>query len=267
MSKGKVIVISPNPSSLYTTSICELLRMNEVEIQAVFVKKFTIKRFKNEFSRDGKRLLRKIWKKLVLRGKAYDDIEQDNIIKYRDKNRIKLNNVKELRTLGTDVYFVNDINSSYVESKLKKYNTDLIVFTGGGMIRSKVLDNSGLGVINCHMGILPKYRGMDVIEWPILNNDFENIGLTLHFMDTGVDTGDILQIRKVPLKKNDSIKNIRVRFEPKMVQGMLDVVLDLLDNNITVKKQKNEDGHQFFVMSDDLIDIAKKKIDIKTQSL
>ena len=45
-------------------------------------------------------------------------------------------------------------------------------------------------------GGLPLYRGMDVVEWPILMNDFDNIGVTTHFMENGVDTGDILKVKK-----------------------------------------------------------------------
>ena len=45
------------------------------------------------------------------------------------------------------------------------------------------------------------YRGMDVVEWPLLYKDFNNIGVTLHFMAKGVDTGDILKISKIQLNQ------------------------------------------------------------------
>ena len=44
------------------------------------------------------------------------------------------------------------IYSHHVEELLKIYNTDLIVFTGGGLIRENILNYSGVGIINCHMG-------------------------------------------------------------------------------------------------------------------
>ena len=56
---GRVVIISPNPESYYTTSVAELLLRHEINIVGVFVKKFTLKRFKQEFSRDGIRLLKK----------------------------------------------------------------------------------------------------------------------------------------------------------------------------------------------------------------
>ena len=88
---SKVIVISPNPQSLYTTSVCDLLLKSGIEIQAVFVKKFSLTRFKDEFSRDGFRLFKKIWKKLILKSKAYQNIdEHDNILNFRTSHKFLL---------------------------------------------------------------------------------------------------------------------------------------------------------------------------------
>jgi folate-dependent phosphoribosylglycinamide formyltransferase PurN len=258
---AKVVVISPNPQSLYTTSVCDLLLKSGIEIQAVFVKNFSFTRFKDEFSRDGFRLVKKIWKKLILKTKAYQNIEEhDNILNFRASNGISIKNVNELVSQGTRIHYLDDINSSHVEQLLKIYNTDLIVFTGGGMIKENILKHSGAGVINCHMGVLPMYRGMDVVEWPLLHKDFNNIGVTLHFMAKGVDTGDVLRISKIQLKPMDTIKNLRIRFEPIMVIEMVDVVIKYLSGEIIPQKQKIKDGKQFFIMDDDLINVAESNL-------
>ena len=47
------------------------------------------------------------------------------------------------------------------------------------------------------MGLLPDYRGMDVVEWPILEKNFKKLGLTTHLMDTGIDTGKIIQKKNI----------------------------------------------------------------------
>ena len=265
---SKVIVISPNPQSLYTTSVCDLLLKSGIQIQAVFVKKFSFSRFKDEFSRDGFRLIKKIWKKLILKSKAYQNTDEyENIINFRATNNISLKDVKQLISCGTKIHYVYDINSKHVEDLFKDYNTDLVVFTGGGIIRENILNNSGAGVVNCHMGILPMYRGMDVVEWPLIRKDFNNIGVTLHFMDKGVDTGDILKISKIQLKPMDNIKKLRIRFEPIMVKEMVEVVKMYLDGKIKTQKQKIVDGKQFFIMHDDLINVAKSNLSKHTLSL
>ena len=261
----KIIVFSPNPESYWTTSVCELLIRKGITIEAVFVKKFTLKRFLGEFNRDGFRLVNKIFKKLILKKHAYSK-NTSNVISYRNKKNITLKNVNNLRKNGVSVFYVNDLNSKFVESKLKLINPYLCVFTGGGLIRENILNNSGVGVINCHMGILPKYRGMDVVEWPILLNDFNNLGITVHFMDKGVDTGDIIKTYKVKPQANDSIKTLRERFEPHIIEKMTETIDEYIRGKLKRQKQNDFDGKQFFIMHDTLKLIAERKLSLFLKS-
>ena len=140
MIQKKVALLSPNPKSFYSTSVSELLMRNNIKIEVIFVKKFTASRFKAEFSRDGLRLIKKIWKKLVLKEKAYNSFANiETILTYRQKENITLNNLKELKCKGIEVYFVKDLNSKFVENKLKEKQVDITVFTGGGIIRKNRL--------------------------------------------------------------------------------------------------------------------------------
>jgi folate-dependent phosphoribosylglycinamide formyltransferase PurN len=263
----KVALISPNPASLYSTSVSELLMRNDVKIEVVFVKKFTLSRFKEEFSRDGVRLLRKIWKKLVLKNKAYDEFANiETIVDYRKKENITLKNIKELAAKGTEICFVDDLNSTFVENKLKEKQVDVTVFTGGGLLRKNILDNAGAGVLNCHMGKLPEYRGMDVVEWPVFKKDFDNIGFTVHFMDRGVDTGDILKVFDVPLIENETIKSLRARFEPIMTKSFVETILAFLNGEIERKPQAKADGRQYYIIDDHLNDIANGYLQAQTRT-
>ena len=110
------------------------------------------------------------------------------------------------------------------------------------------------------MGVLPHYRGMDVVEWPILEGNMEQIGMTIHFMDEGVDTGDILCIKKVKIETNDNIKIIRDKFEPIMCRQMVETCIDYLNDRIERIPQKYKDGRQYFMMHPRLIEIAETKL-------
>ncbi len=59
------------------------------------------------------------------------------------------------------------------------------------ILRRPLLESARLGFINCHAGKLPYYRGRNVINWAIINNESE-VGLTVHYIDAGIDTGDII---------------------------------------------------------------------------
>lgn len=261
MKQSKVALLSPNPKSFYSTTVTELLIRNDIQVDVVFVKKFTISRFKDEFSRDGFRLIKKIWNKLILKNRAYNGFsKQETILSYRGKEDIRLKDLRDLSKRGIEVYFVNDFNDALVEKVLIQKAVDLVVFTGGGLIRPNILKVSGLGVLNCHMGKLPEYRGMDVIEWPLFKKDFNNIGFTIHFMDKGVDTGDILKVFDIDLIKNETIKSLRVRFEPIMTHYFVKTIVSFLNGELKPMSQDERDGKQYYIIDDYLKKIAEHNL-------
>jgi methionyl-tRNA formyltransferase len=66
------------------------------------------------------------------------------------------------------------------------------------ILRRPILDSARLGFVNFHAGKLPHYRGRNVVNWAIINGE-EEIGLTAHFVDEGIDTGDIILQRTLPI--------------------------------------------------------------------
>lgn len=264
---SSVVIFSPSRFSLYTISVAELLRRHNVEVKAVIVRKLVNPdRFLSEFRRDGSRLLKKIWKKLVLRQKAYTAQPFETMASFMRAESIHFKTVNELTgKYGIPLQYCRDLNDAEVVETLRRLSPDLVVFTGGGLIRKEVLASAGAGVVNCHMGMLPKYRGMDVVEWPILEGDLEHIGMTVHFMDEGVDTGDILRTRKVDFAAGDTIKQIRDRFEPLMCREIVSVCVDFLAGNVKRQPQKKSAGRQYFVMHPRLIDLAGDKLRCKTK--
>ena len=99
--------------------------------------------------------------------------------------------------------FINPIDLQ----RIKKTKPDVIINCGGGIFRSPFIEIPKIGIINAHMGLLPNYRGMNVLEWSILNND--PIGVTLHYIDEGIDPGDIIKFKEIKATKTDTIKTLR----------------------------------------------------------
>jgi len=258
-----IVILSPSRFSLYTICVTELLRRNNVNIKAIIVRRlFNPNRFLSEFSRDGSRLIKKIWKKLILRKKAYQHRDYETILDLMKRENIRFSKVDEFKeNFEIPVIYCNTLNESVAVNTLKKFKPDIVVFTGGGLIRNDVLENSGTGVLNCHMGVLPQYRGMDVIEWPMLEDNFEEIGMTVHFMDKGVDTGDIIEITKLKVEPNENIKQLRERFEPIMCRQIVKCCLGYLNGKYKKIPQKSEDGKQYFMMHPLLIEIAENKME------
>ena len=103
---------------------------------------------------------------------------------------------------------------------------------------------------------------MDVLEWAVLEegNRQPEVGISLHFMDCGVDTGPILLQQKMELKKNDTFVRIRQRLEPMMVKLIIDGVCGLRDKTLQPKPQRPGDGRQFFVMHPRLQAVAGNRL-------
>ena len=75
------------------------------------------------------------------------------------------------------------------------------------ILRRPVLDLPRLGVVNFHAGMLPRYRGRNVINWAIINGE-EEIGITAHQVDEGIDTGAIILQRALPIGWTDTYGDV-----------------------------------------------------------
>ena len=76
------------------------------------------------------------------------------------------------------------------QTKIRKLNPDVLIQAGVGILRKGLLDIPSIGTLNVHMSILPLYRGMNVGEWAAFNG--HRNGCTVHLLDEGIDTGEIL---------------------------------------------------------------------------
>jgi len=83
-----------------------------------------------------------------------------------------------------------------------------VVWSYSMMIPQAVLDIPPLGTVNVHTGLLPEYRGGHVLQWALLNGERET-GVTLHYMDAGVDTGPVIAERRFPIAAEDDALSVK----------------------------------------------------------
>jgi len=147
----------------------------------------------------------------------------------------------------------NDQNAPESIAQLREWSPDLIIFTGGNILRKQLLEVPRLGVLNVHLGLLPEIRGMSSPEWSLLNR--VPVGVTVHFMDAGIDTGPILERYELPdPARAESLSDLRNRLIAFGVEKAADVVAGLDHGTTSASRQSSlgEDGqledHQFFVM-------------------
>lgn len=92
--------------------------------------------------------------------------------------------------------------------RIEELKPDLIITCAfGEIISEEILNIPRLGSLNIHASLLPKYRGASPIQTAILNGE-EVTGVTLMYMDKGMDTGDIISQREVAIEDNDNAGTI-----------------------------------------------------------
>jgi len=158
------------------------------------------------------------------------------------------------------VAICSDQNSPDAISLLKAWSPDLIIFTGGNILSKQLLEIPRLGVLNAHLGLLPEIRGMSSPEWSLLN--CVPLGITLHSMDTGIDTGPILQSYELPGAAHcASLNDLRNRLIAFGVDKMVEVVAALDCGTISATPQSDlHKDNQFFVMHEWLQQRAAERL-------
>ena len=135
------------------------------------------------------------------------------VITTQDKPRgrgkkILPNPVKELAN-KKGIPFVEIKKSSDMYDYLEDSLWDLgIVVSFGKIIPGEVINLFKKGIINVHPSILPRYRGPNPIRWQILNKEGES-GVSIMKITEGVDEGDVLMIKRIPLSGEETYTELR----------------------------------------------------------
>ncbi|MDE6621109.1 MAG: methionyl-tRNA formyltransferase [Lachnospiraceae bacterium] len=139
--------------------------------------------------------------------KAFEKIVMDDSIeiafmtvRYDRKDEVLINLADRYRI---PVELDKNINSQKFKDTVRSYNADLFVSMSFDQIfKTEMIHLPKYGTINCHAGKLPFYRGRNVLNWALINDEKE-FGITVHYMDTGIDTGDIILQESYPITDND----------------------------------------------------------------
>ena len=164
-------------------------------------------------------------------------VTQPDKIVGKDKT-VSFNPVKKL-SLEENIPVFQPIRIRKDFEKLKNLDIDLIVTCAYGQIIPKeVLDMPKYGCINVHASILPKYRGSAPIQWCLFNND-DVTGVTIMYMDEGMDTGDIIKIKEIPILDSDNVGTLHDKLSKLGCDLLLEVLPTIFDKTNDRIKQGN----------------------------
>lgn len=150
----------------------------------------------------------------------------------------------DFENLSKDIHakFINDIhiNNNDNINLIKELNAEIAISVNWqGLISEDVINLFPHGILNCHFGDLPRYRGNAVANWALLNDESEVV-VTIHKMDKELDSGDIVLQERVKISSNTTIGEIYSECEKIVPKMFYHSVIGLVNNKLTpIKQDKN----------------------------
>ncbi len=122
-------------------------------------------------------------------------------------------------------------------NRLKEISPDVIVVVAyGKILPEEILKLPKYGCINVHASLLPKYRGAAPINWAIINGEKET-GITTMLMDKGLDTGDILLKKSIPILEEDDAETLHDKLSLLGAEVLIETLRRLKEGTLIPVKQ------------------------------
>lgn len=125
-------------------------------------------------------------------------------------------------------------------AQLKQYDADVYIVAAFGQILSQeILDIPPYGSLNIHASLLPKYRGTSPIQHVILDGE-EKTGITIMQMDAGIDTGDMLYRKEIPISPDDNYETLHDKLKELGGVAVTEALALLEQGKLIPQKQQEE---------------------------
>ena len=155
-------------------------------------------------------------------------------------------------------------NNEEFRAELVRLKPDAIIVVGyGRIIPQWMLDLPKHGNINLHASLLPKYRGAAPIQWAIAQGE-STTGVTTMRIDAGLDTGDILLQRKLPISPDDTSETLAPRLAEIGADLIIETLRGLEQATINPTPQENSQASLAPILKkeDGLIDFSRSAMEI-----
>lgn len=161
---------------------------------------------------------------------------------------------------GKDIprYKVPHHNKKTCRLLLQELNPDLGVLGGTRIIRDRILRIPQGGMLNAHPGLLPEVRGSASPAWSVYYDI--PIGATCHFIDPGIDTGDIVGKREIPIHRGDIYEKLCWLTLVEAGVLMTEAVSAWRDGDLVRTPQGESEHPTFRVPSDKVMDVVFQKL-------
>ncbi len=137
---------------------------------------------------------------------------------------------------GAPHIVVDSLNAVEAQQALSSLNADLGLILGTRILKRQTFAIPQLGSINVHKGKVPEYRGQPPAFWELYNGE-TSAGVTIHFVDDTLDTGDIVTEAVVPITPTDTEHSLKTKLDEVAAALLADAVNLIASGHATPRRQ------------------------------
>lgn len=175
--------------------------------------------------RDPRAVLRQAWSRLALRPYERRGRELEDRL-------FRPDGLEPALPVEVPVHHTSAINGPETVDFLRAMAPDLILVNGTQLLREPILSlrpQIRHGIVNLHTGLSPYSRGANCNLYMVLEGHPELVGVTVHHIDPGIDSGDIIRSAQVPMEPDDNFETIDVRSFDVGINLLLESARDLVE--------------------------------------
>ena len=129
------------------------------------------------------------------------------------------------------------LNADNVVTALSEIGPDVIFSINSyRIIKRRILSIPKEGIINFHNGPLPRYGGVNVCSWAIINGETQH-GVTWHYLDESIDTGDIIVQRRVDIAADETAISLIMKCVNAGIESFKEVLPRVIEGGVPRQKQ------------------------------
>lgn len=180
--------------------------------------------------------------------KDRDDFEWD---RWFDGSHKKLTDFTPVRSYA-------NINDTSAIKALHQEKPDAIIVFGTGIIKKAMIDACPPNIFNLHGGDPESYRGLDTHLWAIYHRDFTSLITTLHRIDPGLDTGNIIIQSQIPLNHGIKLHQLRAANTEVCVKLSLAAIDMYTRHGNVIERPQRSLGRYYSAMPKELKEVCLK---------
>ena len=167
--------------------------------------------------------------------------------------------IKQLATAyGIRVIERSDLNTQSFLSLIKQYDPHLFISVASPIIfKENLIKLPKLDCINIHSAPLPRYRGMLPNFWQLYHGE-KQAGITIHRIDVGIDTGDIILQSYIPIDPHESLDQLIQKSKRQGARLMIEAIETFRNGRVRYQKMEGEGSYFTFPTRKDVTEFKRR---------